>query len=62
MTTAGIVNVMRKHFLIFFLIFGAIDFFYGLYVDDRISMLIGALMVIITVFLVKKEKENSKQE
>ncbi len=51
---------MNKPFLIFFLILGAADFIYGLYSGDRISILIGGIMVFIGFSVMRKNKKKEK--
>ena len=48
---------MNKYFLIFFMILGVADFAYGLWSKDRISILIGGIMVFIAFSIMKKGKQ-----
>ena len=52
---------MGKYFLIFFMILGAADFAYGLWSQDRISILIGAVMVFIAAFSIMKTGRQGKE-
>ncbi|MBW2558114.1 MAG: hypothetical protein JRD69_04650 [Deltaproteobacteria bacterium] len=51
---------MNKLFLIFFVILGAADFIYGLYIGDRISLLIGGVMVFIGFSVIRRDKKKEK--
>ena len=53
---------MSKYFLIFFMILGAADFAYGLWSKDRISILIGGIMVFIAFSIMKKGKQGKKDK
>jgi hypothetical protein len=53
---------MSKYFLIFFMLLGAADFGYGLYSGDRISLLIGGIMVFIGFSIMKKDREKTKKD
>ena len=47
---------MKIFFLIFFIVLGALDFFYGLLYKDQLSIMAGGAIVVITVFVWKKKK------
>ena len=51
---------MNKPFLIFFVILGAADFAYGLWSGDRISILIGGIMVFIGFSIMRRNKKKEK--
>ncbi|HPQ43226.1 MAG TPA: hypothetical protein PKZ42_03280 [Syntrophales bacterium] len=56
---------MNQYVLIFFMILGVADFAYGLWSKDRISILIGAVMVFIAFSIMRKgrrEKEKKSSE
>jgi len=53
---------MSKYFLIFFMILGAADFAYGLWSKDRISILIGGIMIFIAFSIMKKGKQGKKDK
>ncbi len=53
---------MSKYFLIFFMLLGAADFGYGLWSGDRISLLIGGIMIFIGFSIMKKDREKAKKD
>ncbi|MBW2638070.1 MAG: hypothetical protein JRC86_11225 [Deltaproteobacteria bacterium] len=53
---------MKKYFPIFFMILGAADFGYGLYRGDRISLLIGGIIILIAVSIIRKAKQEEKND
>ena len=53
---------MRKYVLIFFIILGAADFIYGLWSGDRLSLLIGGIIIFITVSIIRKGKKEEKND
>jgi hypothetical protein len=53
---------MSKYFLIFFMLLGAVDFGYGLWSGDRISLLIGGIMIFIGFSIMRKDKEKQKSD
>jgi hypothetical protein len=53
---------MSKYFLIFFMLLGAADFSYGLYRGDRISLLVGGIMVFIGFSIMRKAKQEEKND
>jgi inner membrane protein involved in colicin E2 resistance len=48
---------MKKYAIIIFLILGIFDIIYGILTGDKISLFIGGLMVVISLYVVKKEKQ-----
>lgn len=48
---------MKKYVPILFLILGIIDLIYGITTGDRISLVIGGAMIVIALYVVKKEKQ-----
>lgn len=53
---------MKKYIPIFFIILGAADFGYGLYSGDRISLLIGVIIILIAVSIIRKGKQEEKND
>jgi hypothetical protein len=53
---------MKKYFPIFFMILGAADFVYGLWSGDRISLLIGGIIIFIAVSIIRKGKQEEKND
>lgn len=52
---------MYKYVLIFFTLLGAADLAYGLYSGDKISVLMGGVMIFIALSILhKKYKEEKK--
>jgi len=47
---------MNKYFLIFFMILGAGDFLYGILSGDQISVLVGSLIMILTIYIARRKK------
>ena len=47
---------MKKFILPFFVVLGALDFLYGVAFGDRISMIAGAAIVAITLYILKTKK------
>jgi hypothetical protein len=47
---------MKRFFLIFFVVIGALDFLYGLVYKDQLSIIAGGAIVAITVYIWKKKK------
>jgi hypothetical protein len=41
------------------MIAGAGDFFYGIFFEDRISILVGAAMVILAVYFARKKPKDT---
>jgi membrane protein implicated in regulation of membrane protease activity len=48
---------MKKYAIIIFLILGILDLIYGIMTGDRISLIIGGAMVVISLYVIKKEKQ-----
>jgi len=38
------------------------DFLYGIFFKDRLSVLVGAIMVILTIYVARKQKKSTKEE
>lgn len=53
---------MKKYIPIFFMILGAADFIYGLYSGDRISLLIGGIIIFIAVSIIRKAKREENND
>ncbi|MEA2014759.1 MAG: SoxR reducing system RseC family protein [Thermodesulfobacteriota bacterium] len=53
---------MNKLFPIFFMILGVADFSYGLYSGDRISILIGGIMIFIGFSIMRKNSVKEKEQ
>jgi inner membrane protein involved in colicin E2 resistance len=47
---------MKKYFLVFFMILGAGDFLFGILSGDRISVLVGSLIMILTLYIVRRKR------
>ena len=54
--------MLHKYFLGFFMILGAADLVYGLLKGDRISVLIGGLIVFITFSMLRKRIQEEKKK
>jgi len=50
---------MKKYFLIFFMILGAGDFLYGILSGDQISVLVGDLIMILTLYIARRKKPEN---
>ena len=50
---------MNKYFLVFFMILGAGDFLYGILSGDQISVLVGALIMILTLYIARRKKPEN---
>jgi hypothetical protein len=50
---------MKKFILPFFMVLGALDFFYGVAFGDRISMIAGGAIVAITIYIWKTKGKGS---
>ncbi len=48
--------IMKPFFLIFFIVLGALDFLYGVFYKDQLSVIAGGVIVAITVYMWKKKK------
>ena len=53
---------MNRYLFAFFVIFGVSDFIYGIFFKDRISILIGGLIVFITFYIANKKSKGEKDE
>jgi len=51
---------MNKPILGFFMGLGIVDLAYGLWVGDKISVMIGVVIVVITASIMQKNKEEGK--
>ena len=49
---------MKIFFLIFFIVLGALDLWYGVLYKDPLSVMAGGAIVAITVYIWKKKKED----
>jgi hypothetical protein len=49
---------MRRFLPVIFIILGVLDTIYGAISSDVISLVIGVVMVVISVYILKKEREN----
>ena len=47
---------MKKFAILFFMLLGGIDFVYGVIVGDKISIIAGAAIVAISVYILKTKK------
>jgi hypothetical protein len=45
---------MNRFFIVFFMVVGAGDFLYGIFFKDRVSVLVGAIMSILTIYVARK--------
>lgn len=54
--------MLHKYFLGFFMIIGAADLVYGLIKEDRISVLIGVLLIFITFSMLRKRIKEEKKK
>ena len=50
---------MKKYFLIFFMIVGAGDFLYGVFSGDQLSILMGAVIMILTIYIARRKKTEN---
>ncbi|MBW2651259.1 MAG: hypothetical protein JRC66_09745 [Deltaproteobacteria bacterium] len=53
---------MNRYLFALFIIFGVSDFIYGIFFKDRISVLIGGLIVFIAVYIANKKKKSEKDK
>jgi len=51
---------MNQSILNFFMVLGMADIAYGLWSGDRISVTIGVVIVVVTLSIIKKNKEENK--
>lgn len=47
---------MNRYVLIFFMIAGAGDLLYGIVWEDRISILVGSIIVILTIYIARRRR------
>ena len=50
---------MKKYFLIFFMILGAGDFLYGILSGDQISVLVGSVIVILSIYIARRKNSEN---
>jgi positive regulator of sigma E activity len=53
---------MSRYFVIFFMFVGAGDFLYGIFFKDRISVLVGAIILILAIYVARKQRKETKDE
>ncbi len=51
---------MNRSILAFFMGLGIVDLAYGFWVGDKISVMIGVVIVVITASIMQKNKEEDK--
>lgn len=51
---------MNKSILNFFIVLGMADVGYGLWLGDKISVMIGVVIIVVTLSIIKKNKEEEK--
>ena len=49
---------MKKFVIPFFIVLGALDFLYGVIFGDRISVIAGGAIVVITLYMLKTKKRD----
>ena len=49
---------MNKYVFVFFIVFGLIDFLYGIFYHDQISLVVGPVIIAITVYMAKSKKRS----
>jgi len=54
------VTNMNQSILNFFMVLGMADLAYGLWSGDRISVMIGVVIIVVTFSIIKKNKEEKK--
>jgi len=47
---------MNRYVLIFFMIVGVGDLLYGIVCEDRISILVGSIIVILTIYIARRRR------
>jgi inner membrane protein involved in colicin E2 resistance len=52
---------MKKYILILFIVLGIIDFLYGIFSGDRISIIAGAGIVLITLYIARDMNKGQKK-
>jgi hypothetical protein len=48
---------MHPILVVFFIVLGLADFLYGLFFDDRLSVLAGPLIIAVTIYIAKFRKK-----
>lgn len=51
---------MNRYFIIFFMIVGVGDFLYGILSGDRISVLVGGFLTVLTIYVAWKQRKNKR--
>ncbi|HON38010.1 MAG: hypothetical protein ACOX3E_16035 [Desulfomonilia bacterium] len=51
---------VQKVVLVIFIILGVLDIVYGLLMDDRISLLMGPVLIIIGLYLIARERKQAQ--
>ncbi len=51
---------MKKFLPVLFVVLGTLDTIYGALKPDMVSLAIGVIMVVIAVYILKKEKEEPR--
>ena len=52
---------MKKYILILLIVLGIADFLYGIFYKDRISIIAGAGIVLITLYIARDTKKEKKK-
>ncbi|MBW2599788.1 MAG: hypothetical protein JRC60_06880 [Deltaproteobacteria bacterium] len=50
---------MNRYLFAFFVVLGVSDFIYGIFFKDRISVLVGALIIFIAFYIANNEKDEN---
>ncbi|MBW2599750.1 MAG: hypothetical protein JRC60_06680 [Deltaproteobacteria bacterium] len=53
---------MNKYFIAFFMIVGIGDFFYGIFFKDQISVLVGAIILVLAIYVARRQRKSTKDE
>jgi len=53
---------MNRYFIAFFMMVGVGDVCYGMFFKDRISVLVGAIILILSVYGARKQKKDTKDK
>jgi len=53
---------MNRYFIVFFMIVGVADLLYGIFSGDRISVLVGGGLTILTIYVAWKQRKAQKNE
>ncbi|MCK4534320.1 MAG: hypothetical protein KAT81_02245 [Syntrophobacterales bacterium] len=51
---------MNQSILTFFIVLGMADVGYGLWLGDKISVMIGIVIIVVTLSIIQKNKEEKK--